>query len=154
MIFKHNGHNKDNTPNSINRKIELETEARVRYLAIKGNVEINRRLLELDKEWDIERVIQLNAGSVALAGIALASVHNKKWLIMSALVTSFLVQHSVQGWCPPVPLFRSFGIRTKSEIERERIALKAVRGDFKEAAVEKDGLKRADKVIKAIGEGQ
>ena len=32
--------------------------------------------------------------------------------------------------CPPVPLFRRIGIRTQSEIELERYALKALRGDF------------------------
>jgi len=29
----------------------------------------------------------------------------------------------LQGWCPPVPVLRRMGIRTQSEIERERCAL-------------------------------
>lgn len=153
MIFKHNGHTRKNTPENINRKIEQETEARVRYLSLKGNSEIDIRLKELDGEWDLERVLQLNAGSLALTGVLLAALSNKKWLILPGVVTAFLIQHSVQGWCPPVPLFRSMGVRTKSEIERERMALKAIRGDFKDAAIEKDDLKRADKAIKAVGEG-
>jgi hypothetical protein len=152
MIFKHNGHNKKNTPGSINRKIGLETEARVRYLALKGNNFIDTRLRELDKEWDLERVLQLNAGSFALAGVILAGVLNKRWLFVPGIVTAFLIQQSILGWCPPVPFLRSMGIRTRSEIERERMALKAIRGDFKDTAVEKDRLKRADKAIKAAGE--
>ena len=43
---------------------------------------------------------------------------------------SFLAQHSVQGWCPPMPLFRKMGVRTRQEIEREKYALKVLRGDF------------------------
>jgi len=45
-------------------------------------------------------------------------------------VLSFLFQHAVQGWCPPVPVFRRMGVRTRKEIDREKYALKALRGDF------------------------
>jgi hypothetical protein len=47
-------------------------------------------------------------------------------------VLPFLFQHAVQGWCPPVPLFRRLGVRTRKEIDAEKYALKAVRGDFDE----------------------
>jgi hypothetical protein len=42
----------------------------------------------------------------------------------------FFGQHALQGWCLPVPLLRRLGVRTQREIERERFALKALRGDF------------------------
>ena len=45
-------------------------------------------------------------------------------------MTGFLLQHALQGWCPPVPVFRRLGVRTTAEIDRERYALKALRGDF------------------------
>jgi hypothetical protein len=41
-----------------------------------------------------------------------------------------MMQHVLQGWCPPLPLFRRAGFRTCEEIQIERAALKAVRGDF------------------------
>jgi len=50
--------------------------------------------------------------------------------MLPALVTGFLFQHAVQGWCPPVPVLRRLGFRTSYEIEEERQALKALRGDF------------------------
>jgi len=31
--------------------------------------------------------------------------------------------HAVQGWCPPVPLFRAFGVRTRMEIDKEKYSL-------------------------------
>jgi hypothetical protein len=40
------------------------------------------------------------------------------------------LQHALTGWCPPVPLFRRLGARTRQEIDRELYALKVVRGDF------------------------
>jgi hypothetical protein len=50
--------------------------------------------------------------------------------MLPVLVTGFLFQHATQGWCPPVPILRRLGYRTAREIETERIALKALRGDF------------------------
>ena len=46
------------------------------------------------------------------------------------IVCGFLLQHAIQGWCPPVPVFRRLGVRTSFEIEQERYALKSLRGDF------------------------
>ena len=50
------------------------------------------------------------------------------------MVAGFLLQHAVQGWCPPLPVFRRLGFRTQTEIEEERYALKALRGDFRDVA--------------------
>lgn len=47
---------------------------------------------------------------------------------------AFLLLHGTKGWCPPLPLFRSYGVRTRSEIEREKYALKYLRGDFETAS--------------------
>jgi hypothetical protein len=45
-------------------------------------------------------------------------------------VLLFFVQHALQGWCPPIPAFRALGVRTRPEIDREKYAIKALRGDF------------------------
>jgi hypothetical protein len=54
------------------------------------------------------------------------------------------VQHvtAVQGWCPPVSLFRRLGFRTQREIDEERFALKALLGHFQQvpARAERSGL--------------
>ena len=60
------------------------------------------------------------------------------WFALPALVTAFLFQHAVQGWCPPVPVLRRMGFRAAHEIEQERTALKALRGDFNAVATEQD----------------
>ncbi len=92
--------------------------------------EIGLRLRELDEEWDMERTLETNASSLAFLGIGLGVVFSKKWFLMPAAVMGFLFQHALMGWCPPVPLFRRLGVRTQTEIEKERYALKALRGDF------------------------
>jgi len=55
----------------------------------------------------------------------------RRWLFLPALVQSFFLQHALQGWCPPLIVLRRLGFRTMREIDDERMALKALRGDFR-----------------------
>jgi len=137
------------TEQEINRRIRRELEASVYYYAQRPE-EIDRRLDELDREWDIERTLETNAGILSLLGLTLGTVH-RKWLLLPALVATFLTQHAVQGWCPPVPVFRRLGIRTTKEINHERFALKALRGDFDNVRMEgqEDPEERARRAIEA-----
>ena len=120
-----------NTATRINRQIHEELAERVRFFAAHPRQIPTRRLKELDREWDIERAIEANASAIALAGIVLGAKSDRRWLILPGLVAVFLFQHAVQGWCPPVPVLRRLGFRTAHEIEQERHALKAIRGDFR-----------------------
>lgn len=119
----------DHTAESVNRRIEQSMAERVAALAANPQ-RVEARLRELDREWDIERTLEANAASVALAGIGLAAFVDMRWLVLPAAVVGFLLQHAVQGWCPPLPVFRRLGFRTAHEIEEERQALKALRGDY------------------------
>lgn len=142
-----------NTAETVNRRLDREMRVRLRYYAGCDRAEISARLAELEREWDMERVLETNASALALTGLGLATVtKNKKWLVASGVVLYFLMQHAVQGWCPPVPLFRRLGVRTREEIEREKYALKVLRGDFdavRNAAAE-DDFQRADEALTAV----
>ncbi|MEX0613239.1 MAG: hypothetical protein WD229_14055 [Pirellulales bacterium] len=118
------------TPGHLNERIRRRTEQNVACHAAGGPAAIQRRLDELDREWDIERTLEANAATVSLVGLTLGATVDRKWYALPAAVAAFLLQHAVQGWCPPVRLFRRLGFRTASEIEQERYALKALRGDF------------------------
>ncbi len=114
-----------------NKTIDREAEGRVQRFAGKSKEEITEQIDRLEREWDMERLLETNASILSLVGMsAYAGSRNKKWLFLPGVVMSFLVQHSVQGWCPPMPVFRKLGVRTRQEIEREKYALKALRGDF------------------------
>jgi hypothetical protein len=119
----------ENTAAEINQRIENESRRRVRVLETSRGL-LDRHLEELDAEWDIERTIEANAATLAFIGVALGYFAHPYWLALPALVTLFLLQHAIQGWCPPVPILRRLGFRTAHEIERERQALKALRGDY------------------------
>jgi hypothetical protein len=114
---------RESTPKKRNAEIDRQTEENIQLYSNLDEAQIRERIKQLDKEWDIERTLELNASLVALAGITLATTVNKKWWILPAVVTTFLAQHAIQGWCPPLPLFRSMNIRTRKEIDREKYAL-------------------------------
>lgn len=130
-----------NTPDALNEAIHEQTRVNVARAAALGPRAIEVRLRELDREWDIERCIETMAPSLSLVGMLLGSTFNRKWFLLPAVVQGFLLQHAVQGWCPPVPMLRALGIRTQQEIDEERYALKALRGDFR--AIGHDGSRLA-----------
>jgi hypothetical protein len=136
------------TAEEINARLDREAERRVGEYATRGPEEITRRIEELDREWDMERVLETNASALAFLGVALAASRGRKWLILPGVVTAFLFQHAVQGWCPPVPVFRRLGVRTRKEIDREKYALKALRGDFGSVS---DSSARASRALEAAG---
>src|SRR6476646_9961414 len=94
----------NNTAAAINQRIAQETEERIRFYAANPH-RIHQRLQELDEEWDMERTLETNASGLALVGVALGAFVNKRFLALPALITGFLLQHALQGWCPPVPYF-------------------------------------------------
>lgn len=118
-----------NTRPEINQGIQRAIARNVSYYA-EHPEEIDDRLKELDEEWDIERMLEANAASIGLAGVLLGAFADRRFLLLPTVVTGFLLQHALQGWCPPVPFFRRRGVRTEAEINQERTALKAIRGDF------------------------
>ena len=117
------------TSAEVNRRIQQDTAESVRWHPRHPD-RIDHRLRELDEEWDIERTLEANAATLALTGTLLGAFVDKRFLALPIAVTAFLLQHAVQGWCPPVPFFRKRGVRTMREIDEERFALKALRGDF------------------------
>jgi hypothetical protein len=119
-----------NTDERLNEAIRARTDAEVVRLESASDAEITQRLRELDDEWDVERLLQVNASTLVLLGVLLGAKVDRRFLLLPAAVFTFFGQHALQGWCPPIPLFRRLGVRTHREIARERYALKALRGDF------------------------
>jgi hypothetical protein len=120
------------TASRVNEGIRRATEENIQRAMSGGPAAIGHRLEELDREWDIERTLEANAATISLIGVGLAAFVDKRFLALPAVVAGFLLQHSIQGWCPPLPVFRRLGVRTQGEIDEERYALKALRGDFRE----------------------
>lgn len=142
---------RENTSETVNEQIDREIANRVRYYAGCDAAEISGRIEELEREWDMERVLETNASILAFSGVALSALHSKKWLVVPGVITAFLLQHAVQGWCPPVPVFRRLGVRTREEIERGKYALKVLRGDFSQISNDtEDKFQFAEEALTAV----
>lgn len=117
------------TSDKINQRIHQQTEDRlVELVERRGN--IDSRLEALNFEWDVERVVEATASAAIFAGTLFGWLFNRWFFLLPIFVSATLLQYALQGWCPPLPIFRNMGIRTSNEIDTERYVLKAVRGDF------------------------
>ncbi|HLN71719.1 MAG: hypothetical protein ACM3O8_08375 [Methylococcaceae bacterium] len=121
---------RENTSESENEEIDQQTLLNVEFYGSLSHRDITRRLEELRNEWDIEKLLEVNAAAFALTGLVLGKLVHRGWYMLPGIVASFLFQHGIQGWCPPLPLFRAMGYRTRQEISEEVYALKVLRGDF------------------------
>ncbi len=137
-----------NTTGAINDRIRRRTLAHVACLASAPPAAIQKRLDELDMEWDIERCLETMSSSLTLVGMLFGLTVRKRWFVLSAVIQGFFLQHALQGWCPPIPVLRRMGVRTAQEIEYERYALKVLRGDF--AALAREITADAGEVLTAV----
>jgi len=123
-----------------NQRIQARTLHDVSRFFGASDETITQRIQELEREWDIERTLEANAATVSLVGITLGMAVDRRFLVLPLAVAGFLLQHALQGWCPPLPLLRRLGIRTAAEIHQEILALRILRGDFLEKAVYPESL--------------
>ncbi|MEG3439731.1 hypothetical protein V0288_21565 [Pannus brasiliensis CCIBt3594] len=140
---------RENTPATLNAEIDRKTIERLRDRADRSPEEISGRIRELGREWDTERVLEANASILALTGLLLGIFVHANWFWLTGIVLPFLFQHATQGWCPPLPVIRWMGVRTRDEIDREKYALKVLRGDFDSVSGSGEGI--FERVSAALG---
>ena len=138
---------REHSPELANRQVDRQSRRCVEWFADKDPHEITDHIDALSREWDMERYLQTNASILALSGVLLGAAVNRKFLIVPGFVFGFFLQHAVQGWCPPVPMFLRMGVRTRKEINREKYALKALRGDFDALSRGESDSERAEQAL-------
>lgn len=80
---------------------------------------------ELEKEWDIEKIVELSAAVVTIASVLLSHTKNKQLNKLGDTISSLLGVDSLKNWRPPTPFLRGMGFRSREEIDRE---IKGLRG--------------------------
>ena len=118
------------TCSSINESIRKHTTDMLEIYKDRDNDSISDRISYLNEEWDTDRILEADIGLIVLAGSILGCKISKSWFVLTGIAGAFLLQHALQGWCPPLPLLRRFGIRTSEEIYNEKTVLKMIRKDF------------------------
>lgn len=128
---------REHTAAPVNRRIDRQTQAAIEEAIAGGREAIVRRLVELDHEWDVDRALMANFAvvggttfGVGLKRFADSPVGRRRtgWLTFFASQLGFLMMHAAIGWCPPAPVFRRLGFRTRVEIENERMILERALG--------------------------
>ncbi len=117
------------TAQSVLRRIDDDTLDHLMEVEARPE-SASQRLEQLDAEWDLDRSIEAEAAAVGLAGLALGAFVRPGFLALPAAVGAAVLLFATRGIYPLLPVFRRLGIRTAREIERERYAVKALRGDF------------------------
>lgn len=113
-----------NTADKVNQKIDKCTKENIERYSNESRETVRDRIGKLNEELDIEQALKLTSAANVLIGIGLGLTVNRKWLLLGAISSAFLIQHSIQGWCPPLPVLRRLGVRTRDEINEEIGALK------------------------------
>jgi hypothetical protein len=90
------------------------------------------RLRQLDREWDQDQALQFGAAVIGFLGAVLSLTLSSAFILLPAFAFATLVQYLVQGWCPPLALLARAGLRSGTEIDRERYALAASVGEAHE----------------------
>jgi hypothetical protein len=118
----------------VNEQIDRLTRASIAEHGAAGTEAVQRRLTELDHEWDVDRALMVNFAIAGGASFALGLTRyaqspllgprRKGFLYFFGAQLTFLLLHGVVGWCPPAVVFRRLGFRTQREIEVERAGLR------------------------------
>lgn len=128
-------------------------EQRLACLADAGQHAISERLEEIDREWSAGRMTKATIGVAVLIGLILAAVFNSPWwLILPAVGGLLLLQYlfSRSSWLGA--MFREMGYRSGAEIDQEKFALKALRGDFRDLPTVRE-IENQEDIMRLEGEG-
>lgn len=127
-------------------------EARLACLADAGPQAITDRLTQLEREWSAGRMTKAAIGVSIVVGLGLTALAGPWWLILPAVGGFFLLQYlfSRQSWLGAT--FREMGFRSGADIDQEKFALRALRGDFK-ALPTCHEIESQDDISRLEGEG-
>jgi hypothetical protein len=139
----------DQTEARTHQHIQEQIEYKVAHYARHPD-DIDGRLRQLDNEWDVSRRLQANASGMIIGSLVLGRFF-RILRPLPYIASAFLLMHAIRGWAPPVLGLRRFGVRTRDEIEQERRALKALRGDFGEIPPNANIDEKVERALQAAG---
>jgi len=117
-------------PTDGRSKNEVALECRLRKVIDAGPTAIDERLPELDKEWTPGRAAKATAGVLIVTGLALALTVSLWWLALPIVGGGVFLQYLFGRRSIIGEAFRMMGFRPGFEIDKEKLALRALRGDF------------------------
>ena len=113
---------------------ELEIDSvrdSVRFYGSLGQPALSERLRALEAEPDLETVATLALAGAGMAGLFFGFLGSRLWRMLCWISLPLLFAHARGKLKAPDNFLRTLGLRSRKEIEEERYALKALRGDFR-----------------------
>jgi hypothetical protein len=114
-----------------NKGRENSTLDNVRFYGSLGKEGIDERIRALDDEWDVERAVTVFLSGAGLAGLIVGLVGSRIWRLLAWIALPLIFLHGQDKWKPSEGILKSLGLRSRKEIQDEKYALKALRGDFR-----------------------
>ncbi len=111
-------------------KGEAALECRLKSVIDGGPAAITERLDEVESEWTAGRAAKATAGVLIVGGLALSLTLSLMWLVLPIVGGAVMLQYLFGRTSLIGEMFHSFGLRSGAEIEREKMALRVLRGDF------------------------
>ena len=128
-------------------------EEQVARLADAGPDAIDERLAQLETEWSVGRAAKMSAAVLAVGAAAAELLGRRRLGALLALTAGTCLCPYLHNRQSAVgQLLCRFGFRPGTEIERERIALRALRGDFRFVPTLRD-VESHDDISRLEGEG-
>lgn len=116
---------RQHTDGLVNQKIDMAIEASIERLRGAAPDEIRARLAQLEREWDVDQVMQGKTAALVNLGLTVGRKDRRAYWI-AGLGFASLLSHALTGWSPTLPVIRRLGFRTRREIDREKFALLAM----------------------------
>ena len=114
------------------KEVDRYTARNIRFYATQPVQQLNRRILELERETPLETFVYGGGAAATISGLILLIFRSKSrpWLFLAVAATILQLQYSCQGRNGLTDLLRKRGFRSRREIQAEKHSLKALRGDF------------------------
>jgi hypothetical protein len=109
---------------------ESKTWDNVRFYGSLGKEGLTERIGALEEEWDMEKFVTVTLAGMGIFGLVMGLIGSRVWRVLSWISMPLLFLYGQDKWRPSDGILKSLGLRSRKEIDEEKYALKALRGDF------------------------
>ena len=116
------------------QRIDSETKTwdNVRLYGSLGKEGLTERIRSLEEEWDMEKFVTVSMAGMGLFGLVMGFFGSRVWRVLTWISLPMLFLYGQEKWRPSEGMLKSLGLRSRREIDEEKYALKALRGDFQQ----------------------
>jgi hypothetical protein len=113
----------------------LETDSvkdSVSFYGSLGQHAVSERLQALEDEPDLETVATLAMAGTGILALVFGLMGSRLWRLLAWMALPLIFAHARGRLSAPGDFLKTLGLRSRKEIQEEKYALKALRGDFRD----------------------